>query len=118
MADKSWYMDRRTFLKGTGVALGLPFLDCMRSPLKRLKLVLGHAQTDVAIHFPMGQVYQRNTMKIAIGDGFRCEKETASVYQGATWSRYAFTPRLGGSSYWTQDRWSRYWRYFPYRGRL
>ncbi len=30
MARKSWHMDRRTFLAGGGVALGLPFLDCMR----------------------------------------------------------------------------------------
>ncbi len=31
MAKKSWHMDRRTFLRGTGVALGLPFLECMRN---------------------------------------------------------------------------------------
>lgn len=31
MARKSWHLDRRTFLRGSGVALGLPFLDCMHS---------------------------------------------------------------------------------------
>lgn len=29
MADKSWHLDRRTFLMGTGVSLGLPWLECM-----------------------------------------------------------------------------------------
>jgi len=29
MADKSWHLDRRTFLRGTGVSLGLPWMDCM-----------------------------------------------------------------------------------------
>lgn len=29
MAPKSWHLDRRTFLMGTGVSLGLPWLECM-----------------------------------------------------------------------------------------
>jgi len=29
MATKSWHLDRRTFIRGTGVSLGLPWLDCM-----------------------------------------------------------------------------------------
>jgi hypothetical protein len=29
MAAKSWHLDRRTFLFGTGVSLGLPWLECM-----------------------------------------------------------------------------------------
>lgn len=29
MAAKSWHLDRRTFLVGTGVSLGLPWLECM-----------------------------------------------------------------------------------------
>ena len=29
MARKSWHLDRRTFLMGTGVSLGLPWLECM-----------------------------------------------------------------------------------------
>lgn len=29
MASKSWHLDRRTFLLGTGVSLGLPWLECM-----------------------------------------------------------------------------------------
>ena len=29
MAKKSWHLDRREFLRGSGVALALPFLDAM-----------------------------------------------------------------------------------------
>ena len=29
MANKSWHLDRRTFLLGTGVSLALPWLECM-----------------------------------------------------------------------------------------
>lgn len=29
MSAKSWHLDRRTFLMGTGVSLGLPWLECM-----------------------------------------------------------------------------------------
>jgi hypothetical protein len=29
MAKKTWQMDRRTFLRGSGVALALPFFECM-----------------------------------------------------------------------------------------
>ena len=31
MAKASWHLDRRTFLMGTGVTLGLPWLECMGS---------------------------------------------------------------------------------------
>ena len=55
MADKSWHMDRRTFLKGTGVALGLPFLDCMRSPAQAsTSSSLAMPKRKCAIQFPYG----------------------------------------------------------------
>ncbi len=31
MTRKSWHWNRRTFLQGTGVTLGLPFLECMHA---------------------------------------------------------------------------------------
>lgn len=54
MALKSWYMDRRTFLRGSGVALGLPFLDCMRN-----KSVAASPPTELpkrlcTVYFPYG----------------------------------------------------------------
>lgn len=55
MAGKTWHMDRRTFLKGTGVALGLPFLDCMRTPAHAAKSAgAGFPKRLCAIHFPYG----------------------------------------------------------------
>ena len=35
MAHKSWHLDRRTFLMGTGVSLGLPWLECMANASPR-----------------------------------------------------------------------------------
>ena len=36
MSKKSWHLDRRTFLKGTGVACALPYLEAMSaSQLKK-----------------------------------------------------------------------------------
>lgn len=29
MSKKSWHLDRRTFLMGTGISLGLPWMECM-----------------------------------------------------------------------------------------
>lgn len=51
--QKSWHLDRRTFLKGTGVALSLPYLECMAA---------GSAKTPTAelprrmccLYFPFG----------------------------------------------------------------
>ncbi|MDA7640421.1 DUF1552 domain-containing protein, partial [Opitutaceae bacterium] len=55
MADKSWHINRRTFLKGTGVALALPFLDCMRTPAHAAKAAgAGLPKRLCAIHFPYG----------------------------------------------------------------
>lgn len=56
MASKSHYLSRRTFLRGSGVSLALPFLECMRG-----------AETDpaalpkrfAAIYFPYGVVERK-----------------------------------------------------------
>jgi len=53
MARKSWQLDRRTFLRGTGVALGLPFLDCMQAG----SVLASEAQRPkrmCSIYFPYG----------------------------------------------------------------
>ena len=34
MATKSWHLDRRAFVMGTGVSLGLPWLECMAATKK------------------------------------------------------------------------------------
>ena len=48
--QKSWHLNRRTFLRGSGVALALPWLDCMS---------LAHDAADVparlaSVYFPFG----------------------------------------------------------------
>lgn len=47
---KSWYLDRRTFLRGTGVALGLPWMESMgrAAPGKET------AKRFAAVYFPFG----------------------------------------------------------------
>ena len=55
MSPKSWNIPRRTFLRGCGVSLGLPLLDCMGSEnaaSKRPKRFCG-------IYFPYGIVNQK-----------------------------------------------------------
>ena len=53
MKRKSWHLDRRTFLRGAGVALGLPFLECMSAaPAERPKRFC-------AIYFPYGIVQRQ-----------------------------------------------------------
>lgn len=55
MAQKSWQLKRRTLLRGCGVALGLPLLDCMAddvAPTERPKRFCG-------VYFPYGVVIQQ-----------------------------------------------------------
>ncbi|MDG2383690.1 MAG: DUF1552 domain-containing protein [Pirellulaceae bacterium] len=50
MSRKSWHLDRRTFLMGTGASLALPYLECMAQdvpPLNRPHRFCG-------IYFPFG----------------------------------------------------------------
>ena len=48
--QKSWYFNRRTFLQGTGVALALPWLDCMAEAYDAVDLPARLA----AVYFPFG----------------------------------------------------------------
>ena len=55
MKKKSWYMDRRTFLRSaTGVALGLPFLECMRGNVFASNPSLDLPKRLCTIYFPYG----------------------------------------------------------------
>lgn len=53
MATKSWHMNRRTFLRGSGVALALPFLECMRVQGAKASSTPSPKRL-CAIHFPYG----------------------------------------------------------------
>ena len=60
MAEKSWHLKRRSFLKGAaGVALSLPFLDCMAKDVKAKHA--GKAPRRFAsIYLPYGVCMQKN----------------------------------------------------------
>lgn len=54
MTRKSWMLDRRTILKGAGVSLALPLLECMGDEAARAK----RPKRFAAIYFPYGSVFQ------------------------------------------------------------
>lgn len=53
MARKSWHLSRRSFLQGSGVALGLPLLECMAAAAKPSSAL---PKRFCAIYFPYGVV--------------------------------------------------------------
>lgn len=52
MSGKSWRLSRRAFLRGSGVSLALPFLECMRAETSAEPLPKRFA----AVYFPYGVV--------------------------------------------------------------
>lgn len=50
MSKKSWHLDRRTFLLGSGVSLGLPYLECMGQETHAIAL----PKRMCGIYFPFG----------------------------------------------------------------
>ena len=50
MTRKSWHLDRRTFLHGVGVTLGLPFLECMQVSAAEFQ----RPKRMCTIYFPYG----------------------------------------------------------------
>lgn len=71
MSGKTWQIPRRTLLKGVGVSLALPLLECM-----------GHEADQIArpkrfcgVYFPYGSVFQKEDSEFAkwnwtpVGDG-------------------------------------------------
>ncbi len=55
MSKKPWHLDRRTFLRGSGVSLALPFLECMASAAKPGS----QPKRFCAIYFPYGIVHRQ-----------------------------------------------------------
>ncbi len=66
MTDRAWRMKRRTFLRGCGVSLGLPALECMAGPSET-----GSSETPqrpkrfCAIYFPYGIVLRDSDSPVA-----------------------------------------------------
>lgn len=54
MATKSWHLNRRTFLRGTGVSLGLPWLECMSGSSHAAATEKSMAKRLCAFYFGFG----------------------------------------------------------------
>jgi hypothetical protein len=54
MARKSWHLDRRTFLMGTGVSLGLPWLECMTRANEPSRPIASPPRRICALYFGFG----------------------------------------------------------------
>jgi hypothetical protein len=54
MARKSWHLDRRTFLMGTGVSLGLPWLECMTRANEPRRPIASPPRRICALYFGFG----------------------------------------------------------------
>ena len=50
MSRKSWHLDRRLFLQGVGVSVGLPYLECMAND----KSAADRPKRFAAVYFPYG----------------------------------------------------------------
>lgn len=59
--SKSWQLERRTILKGAGVSLALPLLECMGSDAERA----ARPRRFCAIYFPYGSVFQNADSEFA-----------------------------------------------------
>ena len=58
---KSWQLDRRTLLKGVGVSLALPMLNCMGSEKSQTE----RPKRFCAAYFPYGSVFQKEDSEFA-----------------------------------------------------
>jgi hypothetical protein len=52
---ESWHLNRRTFLMGTGVALGLPYLECMAAEKPKAP----NPKRFLGVYFPYGSVFRK-----------------------------------------------------------
>lgn len=83
MACKSWHLSRRTFLRGSGVTLALPFLECMAADSG----ARARPKRFCAVYFPYGIVDRPPESEAArwnwfpsdTGPGFRFNTSTAPL---------------------------------------
>lgn len=54
MARKSWHLDRRTFLKGVGASLGLPWMECMTTVNAMPASAVALPKRLCAVYIPFG----------------------------------------------------------------
>ena len=59
---KSWHLNRRTFLQGTGVALALPYLECMANDAN----TKSRPKRFCGVYFPYGSVFRKESDENAV----------------------------------------------------
>ena len=83
MVRKSWHLDRRTFLRGTGVALALPALECMaadgKPPERPKRFVAGYFPYGIVDRAGESEAAQWNWFPAAAGNDFRFNKSLAPL---------------------------------------
>ena len=83
MARKSWHLDRRAFLRGTGVSLALPVLECMAAdgqPTQRPKrFVAGYFPYGIVDRARESEAAQWNWFPSGSGTDFRFNKSLAPL---------------------------------------
>ncbi|MDA0283654.1 MAG: DUF1552 domain-containing protein [Planctomycetota bacterium] len=80
MASKSWHLDRRTFLRGTGAALGLPLMHGML-PANESKAIAELPRRLNCFYFPFGVCQKQEWDWFPTGDGkdFQFSKTLSSL---------------------------------------
>lgn len=90
MSYKKWEIDRRTFIKGMGLSIGLPMLDAMIPSVARA--ADGKTQKFVSIYIPNGlgaiQNYSQNTFDVTP----RVLNSLASIRSDMVWLRGLSNP--------------------------
>src|SRR4051812_38479390 len=76
MAHPQWYLDRRQVLRGIGVSLALPLLDCMR-PLRAADTA-ARPRRSVFVYLPNGVNTHAYEMRTA-GAGYTLSKPLESL---------------------------------------
>src|SRR5262245_2317260 len=95
MARRSWHLDRRTFLRGTGLSLALPWLEAMAR---------GEGQGDKAAEGPKRFCAFFFGNGVAIPnpkstDGEYTDKESPDTSSSDSEEGWTWFPRKGGSDY-------------------
>src|SRR5262245_46550084 len=99
MARPSWHLDRRTFLCGAGISLGLPWLEAMGkadSPVERPKRFCAFFfGNGVAIPNKNSKnSSHKNSSDQSSSDNYSSDKNSSDTEEGWTWF-----PSTGGSDY-------------------
>ena len=98
MKPRSWHLDRRTFLRGTGVSLALPFMECMGATTKTAT----PPKRFCGVYFPYGVVIRDPDDEQARWNWFPAQTGDQFVFNQSHASLEAFRDKVtmvGGMSH-------------------